>query len=387
MAITNFNKAIGFISTDYIKTFDTGEWVLPLVPNGCAWYRQHLPGMELSKRGWEVHYGLGAFDDVAGFCVIKNPPRFEGDEIQVTGNFPIVCFKLIMHQKFLDDISKAKELGQKVVVDIDDFFPEIPKDNIAYDKTDPAKFPENNRDIFHRIAMEADWVITSTQFLYDYYSALRPRVRLMRNYIDYKRFEGNYKRNKVRQRKMGRKPKVGWVGMTPWRGGDLETLDWLESFLMLRDLRFHHSGHADSMPAAWEALKLDPRRVDFNHQAPIPYLQELFKYIDIGLVPLFESRFNAAKSYLKGLEYAVNGVPFVAQGLPEYEYFFDAGVGRIANTPKEWQYHLSELLDPDMRIEEIEWNYENVMDRFIINKHGQEWDDIYTEILESSHLS
>jgi len=386
MAVTNFNPCVGFITTDFVRD-QNQDWVVPLIPNGCAWYRQHLPGMELSKRGWEVHHGLSVFDDSAGFAIVKEPPKADNVAMEVTGNFPIVCFKLTMNRGTLDCIDRAKELGQKIVVDIDDFFPEIPVTNIAYERSDPEKYPDNNRDILHEIAMKADWIITSTQFLYDYYAPLHPRVRLMRNYIDHERFVGNYRRNKARCKKMGRKPKIGWVGMTPWRGGDLETLDWLNHYLMFNDLRFHHSGHSPDMPPAWQAMKLDPNRVDFNMQAPIPWLYELFKYIDIGLVPLVHSRFNSAKSYLKGLEYAVNGIPFVADSLPEYEYFFDGGVGRIANNAKDWQFHLSELLDPDMRFEEIDFNYENVMDRFIISKHGQEWHEVYMEILESDHLS
>ena len=67
--------------------------------------------------------------------------------------------------------------------------------------------------------------------------------------------------------------------------------------------------------------------------------QELFHaqvaQLDTGIVPLQRSRFNEAKSNLKGLEYAALGVPFVASPTAEYERLaeskFEAGRGTIAD--------------------------------------------------------
>lgn len=44
-------------------------------------------------------------------------------------------------------------------------------------------------------------------------------------------------------------------------------------------------------------------------------------YFDIGLAPLEVNTFNAAKSWIKILEYCAMGVPFVASMSPEYERF------------------------------------------------------------------
>jgi hypothetical protein len=41
--------------------------------------------------------------------------------------------------------------------------------------------------------------------------------------------------------------------------------------------------------------------------------------IHVGLVPLTRGPFNEAKSYLKGLEYAAAGIPFIATPTEEYQ--------------------------------------------------------------------
>ena len=55
--------------------------------------------------------------------------------------------------------------------------------------------------------------------------------------------------------------------------------------------------------------------------------------LGVGLVPLLDSAFNRAKSWLKGLEYAALGVPFVASPTPEYVKLAGLGAGLLADDP------------------------------------------------------
>jgi len=93
----------------------------------------------------------------------------------------------------------------------------------------------------------------------------------------------------------------------------------------------------------------------------------------IGLVPLVPSPFNEAKSYLKGLEYAAAGIPFIATPTAEYRRLHEAGVGRLASTPDEWRDHATELLDWDVRVEEADRQREVVLRDFDISTTGEAW--------------
>jgi glycosyltransferase involved in cell wall biosynthesis len=101
---------------------------------------------------------------------------------------------------------------------------------------------------------------------------------------------------------------------------------------------------------------------------------KLLAPIHVGLVPLTRNDFNEAKSYLKGLEYAASGIPFVATPTEEYRLLADAGVGRLAETPDEWRDHMTELLDPDVRRVEAERQRLIVEQHFNINGMGEAWD-------------
>lgn len=355
------SRTIGFLTLDW-------AWgTKPLQPNGCAWYRCLLPMKELEKYGWRVGMGFPQINDQYGFGVVL------GDNKAVHG-WNIVVLKLIMLGDVADAIPAAQSVGQKIVVDVDDFFEELATTNRAYETTDPKRDPKNNRQHYLRTIEMADAVITSTPFLYDYYSKKRKNVFLVRNGIDI----GRWTRRKD---KAMRVPTIGWVGATPWRSGDLEQLNpFLGPYLKQKGLKFHHSGHTVNAPLAATQLGVN---VNFVSTAPMRSIAEyplMFKDIDIGIVPLNNIPFNQAKSFIKGLEYAAAGVPFIASPSEEYVYLEEEMVGRIARNKDEWLGHFDELLDPKVRKDDIELNYEIVKEKFTMTSRGEDWDQVMEQI-------
>jgi hypothetical protein len=355
---------IGYMSHDW-------SWgTNPLQPNGCTWYRCTLPGQELNKRGWVTAVGLPGFNPDKGFGILTE------DRKQAIHGWDIVFFKLIMSKQALEVIPEAKKMGQKIVVDIDDWFEGLAPTNRAFMATDPKLHPDNNREIYAEIIEQADAVITSTQFLFDFYSQKRNNVFLVRNGIDTDRW-------KRRHARPGYPLRLGWVGATPWRSGDLEILQpFIGDYLRTRGMKFHHSGHTDNgAPKAATQLGISENIVKTLPLVPISHYPNLFLPIDIGIVPLNNVPFNHAKSFIKGLEYAAAGVPFVASWSPEYEYLSEKGIGRIAKTEEEWIYHLDELKSPRKRRDEIEYNLE-MLKEFSMDKRGDDWDATMRYILE-----
>jgi glycosyltransferase involved in cell wall biosynthesis len=355
---------IGFLTTDWAWGTE------PLQPNGCAWYRCVLPGVELEKRNWICGVGIPAFNERDGFGMVT------GNGKAVHG-WDIIVFKLIMHKDALTNLARAQELGQKIVVDVDDFFDGLEPTNRAYEATDPEQYPDNNRAIYAEIIRRSFAIITSTQFLYDYYSKIHKNVFLVRNSIDEDRY--------LRIRKVRRnhtKTKIGWVGATPWRSGDLEELsEFIGNYIKLKNIRFHHSGHVGGSASAAEQLQIEQHLVSTSNLCPISDYPRMFEQIDIGIVPLKDVPFNHAKSFIKGLEYAAAGVPFIASDLPEYRYLFEAGIGRIANTEQDWIYHFEELLDKQLRDDEAKIN-RDLLSEFSIKKRVSDWESVMMEILE-----
>lgn len=350
--------------------FLTHDWAWgtePLQPNGCAWYRSVLPSHELNKLGWKTTVGFPGFSNKNGFGLLI-------DDNRAVHGFDIIVFKLMMQQEILDAIPKAKKLGQKIVVDVDDWFDGLSKSNKAYDATDPKLNTTSNREIYKQIILSADAVITSTPFLFDYYSKLRDNVFMVRNGIDLPR----WKANKIDK---NRKTMIGWVGATHWRSNDLEQLSsFFGPFIQFRNLNFHHSGHNNSAPSANSLLGVPDIYSRKSLMVPILAYPNLFKPIHIGIIPLNNIEFNHAKSFIKGLEYAAAGIPFVASYSPEYKYLADRGIGNIATTDSEWIAALDKLIDYSTRQHEIEKNL-SALQNFSMSARATDWDTTFKQIL------
>ena len=112
------------------------------------------------------------------------------------------------------------------------------------------------------------------------------------------------------------------------------------------------------------------------HEYPYGFL------FDVGVVPLVDIPFNHAKSNIKGLEYAVAGIPFVASPLPEYVLLAEEyGVGRLAKTARDWQRHLKALLDYEVRRDEARRQRHIVAEHFTVRKQARAWDNLIWDLL------
>jgi glycosyltransferase involved in cell wall biosynthesis len=80
----------------------------------------------------------------------------------------------------------------------------------------------------------------------------------------------------------------------------------------------------------------------------------LAQNIGIGIAPLADTQFNAAKSWLKILEYSALGIPWVASPRAEYERFaIEGGGGLLAERPKDWLKMLKWLVESESMREEV----------------------------------
>jgi len=363
------SKSIAFLTMDWAKGTE------PLEPNGCAWYRCWLPALELEKFGWDVSLAIPEYHPEHGFGA------FLGNGETMYG-WDIIVFKLIMLKSVSEILHGNARPNQKIVVDIDDFYEGLSENNFAYKATDPERSQEVNRDHYWAIIDAADYLITSTQFLYDFYTKEKgyTNVFLVRNAIDIDRWS-------IRKDPSRWLPTIGWVGAIPWRSNDLETMQpFLGEFINKNHLSFHHSGHIKEIKNsnAPKLLGINPE-VKFTNQPRmiLSKYPELFRKFDIGIVPLNNIPFNHAKSGIKGLEYSAAGIPFVSSASPEYEMLERQGIGRVARSPEEWEHHLTELLNPKTRKEDVERNLENIKQLHTMEVRGEEWDKVFTQILES----
>jgi glycosyltransferase involved in cell wall biosynthesis len=343
-----------------------------------------IPGIHLNKIWHQVLVGEVGWKDGEGFVAVKPVERLKSRKPGVIKNYSeafdkldVVVLKLFMHKDASKYIELAKSYGQTVIVDTDDHFEKLPEDNLAFITTDPKRSPDNNREHLIKTYSVADGIIASTKFLEQRMLKYNDTVYRVGNSLDPKTFL-------YRIDLSGNKPTVGWVGMMMWRVEDLKSVSApIKTFVERNNLKFHHSGIMLDRPH-WiaEALNIDESRVTGFSGARPQYYGNIFTPIDIGIVPLTTNQFNEAKSSLKGMEYALSGVPFVASDTQEYRDLADAGAGRVAKTNKDWNKHLNKLLDPEVREEDRQKNFNVVANQFNVNLVKYKW----SEAIELIHM-
>jgi hypothetical protein len=366
---------IGMLSSDW------GDYQISS-PGGCTWIRFFGPAVELNDIGIETVIGEVGWRDEEGFVAvptsdrlfmknrgpIKNPNNYQG-------NLDVVIMKLWMWHEANDYIKRAQEMGQTIIIDIDDWFHGLPTTNIAFQTTHPDRDATWNRNHMLNSYGVVDGLITSTEFLYDYYSKQNKNTYQVYNSLKPNYFVKRYDA-------AGNKPTIGWVGIMIWRSGDIEELrGWLGPFMEQHDLRFHHAGINYEDPKEFAKIaNIDPERLTGTPGSSPQYYGNILLPIDIGIVPLNKLPFNEAKSNLKGLEYAMSGIPFVAYGSKEYKKLEEEGAGNTARKPSQWIKHMERLLDPAERKRQADIGYELVVDKYNIENVVHLWVDAIERI-------
>lgn len=361
---------IGLASTEWLHQ-DDGRWL----GGGTLHYRFRLPGIKLAMAGHLVAMGV--------LVRPRGQHRFFIRRVNGPANelFPcdVVVLQRYMNAGLPQEIAKAREAGQVVINDVDDYFDGLPESNRAFWTTHPdsatrargklrfdldrepnrqevrahiracegcQEAPRENREHYRAILAAGDAIFASTAFLYDRMSELGRPVYLLRNAIDLDRFQ----RRAIRTI---RSPVATWYGALGFRAaGDFDILRGCLSPFLRADpeRRFIHGGSTGEqdrirMMSRFGLEGLD-EQVGTRLGVPVSRVQDLLEGVDVSLVPLEDCDFNQAKSALKGLESAAAGVPFIASPTSEYKWF-DQGI--LASTTQEWCDALESLCDPAIR--------------------------------------
>lgn len=369
---------LGLASTDWSFATEVPSW------GGAGWYRLGLPSRHLGD-AFEVVEGTLAFSNDLGVFGVRSWPVGE-EEAVIHWDVDVIVLQRWMFASVAVETARAKAAGQVVVQDVDDHFWALDPRNRAAQATDPQTNPIENRDLYLLGLREASLVTVSTPALQDALHGLgvRTRIEVLPNHVDTKAFE-EIALDRL-ETGPGLCPTIGWVGATSWRSGDLETLRGVLAPWAARrpDCFWYHGGDIEGAPTFLEGVGLSDVPSLTQPLAPIDEYPGLFRPLDVGLVPLRDVAFNRAKSWIKGLEYAAAGVPFVAQDLPEYRRLQeDHGIGMTARRPRDWMRALDRLTDRTEWYVEAARNLQAVK-ALDIRQGAHRWRNLYLDVLAST---
>ena len=133
---------------------------------------------------------------------------------------------------------------------------------------------------------------------------------------------------------------IGWAGLTDTHPHDLEVVgDAVRRVVAETGCKVRVIGDAEGAMRDWGLT-------DIDQIGPVPlgvpYYTALTS-IDVALVPLQDTPFNRAKSYLKALEFSSVGVPVIASDTPAHRDLQMTVPIAIAKTPQGWYENLMRL--------------------------------------------
>lgn len=375
--------------------------VHPADVGGCGHYRLIWATDELIANGADVELILpddprSVFELEVDVAASKSAGR-----PVPSGRFakPVDCDVLVLQRpltrQLLDVITAAQSAGIAVVVEVDDDFQTVDPANIAWRTVHPGASPDRNWHWLRDACRLADLVVVTTPALAIRYGR-HGRVRIIPNYVPRRYL------HVARDPEAGRELRVGWSGSVDTHPHDLQvTRGAVARVLTRHGLRFHLIGSGRLPlhdPVTGEQMRDDdgnpvdaldwriphhlnlPDDTTFAHTGGWLSLTQYplgLAKLDVGIVPLAPGPFNEAKSWLKGLEMAALGVPFVASPTGPYRQLADLGAGELADRPRVWERQLDRLIvNEDWRLERQAAG-RDVARRHVIEDHAELWLDAW----------
>jgi len=312
--------------------------VFPSDRTGCGFYRILAPVDALIAGGADVEleinyqFAVGGSDEAPGDINVMLSGSLGRTEKVVSVADPecdVIVLQRPAHKHVVEAIPHLQAHGCAVVCEYDDDFDSVDRRNPAYMAYDPRTNPMQNK-IWAKLGSSlADLVTVTTPALVKRYGA-HGRVVTLPNYVpewylgvETKAAKADWLGTDLSVYEGGTGPRIGWAGNPASHPGDLAVMgDAIVNLMSDTDTVFRTIGTEKTA----REVGLDEDAIEVAKWVPIEDYPAMVASFDIGVVPLRDSTFNRAKSWLKGLEYAALGVPFVASQTKPYKQLHSLGI-------------------------------------------------------------
>jgi glycosyltransferase involved in cell wall biosynthesis len=310
---------------------------------GCAWYRCHVPGVELLKKGHDVILD----HDLSLPAVSK---------------LDIIMFQRQYSPSAIQLMKYAKSLGKKTVYELDDDIWNIDMTNPGY----PFWSQKNNVNAVQELMRMADIVTTTTPRLANYMRRFNKNVYAIPNMLP----EEHWHITRVKRSKG--KLVIGWAG-SRHHWVDLNILEGTIQQLLdeYPNIEFHIAG-ADELPfKSHERIMILPT-------VKIEAYPVIMSGFDIGLAPVTDTHFNRCKSDLKFIEYGMAGVPAVVSKVESYtDSVINGENGFLAKNTKDWLKYLRWMIEDEKLRKKIARNAKKYAESRVISKNIGLWEEAF----------
>lgn len=340
--------------------------VYPADPWGCGHYRLIWPAEALQAQGHDVEIVypknpsgmIGHFDKQSNVYRVEVKPEAEAD---------VFVFQRPTNKLMAGMVERLVEQGRRVVIDMDDDLSTIHPGNLAFKRLHPKYSPRNNWQWAAHACKIATRVTVSTDGLVPRYGA-HGRVKVLRNHIPRSFLEV--------PRPQKEEPVWGWSGTLTSHPNDVPMLRGVVD--QLRPYPFHVVGDPTGIAKAVGTRG----EISATGVLPLEEWPKRLVHLDVGVAPLADTRFNRCKSWLKPLEYAAAGVPWVASDRFEYRRFWNETQGGTivaGDRSREWVKRVRDLLRNHTYRQEQSEKARSAAAQFTIEDNAWLWWEAWTD--------
>lgn len=335
--------------------------VYPADSFGCGSFRAIWPGEHCAAAGHDVE-------------VVRQQDRrvrlvMSGNTVtDVLVEADVVVLQRVTHAYMAQAVGVMRAKGVTVVVDVDDDLSAIHPSNPAWQAHRPGRGPHS----WHNLATacrDASLVTVSTPALLDVYAS-HGRGRVLPNYLP----DPYYGLPRTDT------STIGWPASFHSHPNDPEVLNGAIRWLVDDGATFIMHGDSSGAGAAL-GLKEDPP----GGGVSIEQWPATVASLGIGIAPLADTRFNAAKSWLKPLEMSACGVPWVASPRAEYKRLHAMGAGLLAERPRTWYRELNRLRRSAAMRQELSDAGRQVAEQLRLRDHSWRWMEAWNDAYKTDH--
>jgi hypothetical protein len=345
--------------------------VFPADLAGCGHYRLLWPAEQVKALGYDVTIIM---PDQR-----KSRLRAQTEDDNVTkvfldADFDIIVLQRTTHKFLAQAVPFLREMGVAVVVDMDDDLETIHPSNPAWTALHPRSRLDSvsAQHSWHwakQACADATLVTITSEALKQRY---RPRglSYIIRNYIPERVLKIPHEDSNV----------FGWAGSLHSHPDDLTPVGSSIARLINEGHRFKVVGAPNGI-ARELGMREDP-----EHTGPTSVLEwpERIAELGIGIAPLADTKFNAAKSWLKPLEYAAAGVPAVVSPRIEYRELHKLGIGIMADKPKHWYTKIKNLVTDDVFRQEESARVREIAATLTVEENAWRWAEAWSKAVDSN---
>jgi hypothetical protein len=355
--------------------------------SACGDYRVRFPVEAVNARSHQLGVTAEASASIPADAI------FEGSlcrvrRVDVPPGVNVVSFQRPMRAALVGAMhwlrQRRPDIG--IVVELDDDLMAVPPGHAGYSSIQPRFNPQENTKWLAMAIAQCDVLTVSTPELAKRYAGTGHQTIVIRHGVHPSMLD-QPARTLTRvpaQRELNRDRIVGWAGYTGTHVNDLDVTSGALADVVGpgrtsgRRVTFRNVGPRDGVASA---LRLDPSHVEASGWLSTDLYRIGLSELDIGIVPLQDTRFNRSKSALKALEMAAAGVPVIASKLPEFQELQRQGMPLwlVKDRRREWSSALQRMIALDDKgLRQLAHAHREFVRKYAtVDVHAKEWADAW----------